>query len=131
MAMVSLVVMEPGSRWPGDTWNPGNVVAIGPAPDGLVRRTRQELDSLRRHGQRVGVAVLACNGASDLASTVRRAELVDELLTAVAAVASGHLVLAAADDVSTQLRREMLSLAEASSQKLRGRSITVSVKFGV
>ena len=129
MAMVSLVVMEQGSRWPGDTWNPGSVVAIGPDQDGLVRRTRQKLDSLRRHGQHVGIAVLACSSASDVASTVRRAELVSELLGAVASVAFGRLVLTAAEDVPMQLRREIMSLAEASTQKLRGRSNTVSVKF--
>jgi hypothetical protein len=130
MAMISLVVMEQGSQWPGQVRDSGDVVAVGSGQDGLLQRTRQELDLLRRRGQQVRIAVLACNGVADVGSVAHRAELVDELLTAVSAVAFGRLVLSTADGASMHLRRELLLLAGALSQRLRGTSTTVSVKFG-
>jgi hypothetical protein len=130
MGMVSLVVMEPGSHWPDHVWNSESIVALGSGQDGLLSRTRRELDSLRRRGQQVRIAVLACNGAADLESMAGRAELMDDLLTAVSGVAFGRLVLTAVDGASMQLRRELLFVVEALSPRLRGTSTTVSVRFG-
>src|SRR5271155_83494 len=111
MAIVSLIVMEPGSVWPGHVGGSENVVAVGEHEEGLLQRIRQRLDLLRQRGERIRVAVLACNEATDEASAARRAELAQELLTAVATTGSGRLVLSAAERASMQLRRELLLLA--------------------
>ena len=125
MGMVSLIVMEPGSEWPGHVRDSENVVAVGHPEEALLQRTRQRLDSLHRHGDHVRVAVLACNGATDLASVASRTEVAQELLNAVAAASFGRLVLSAAERASIQLRGQLLSLAAALGHKLRGTSVKV------
>ena len=130
MGKVSLIVVEQGSEWPGHVGDCENVVAVGYDKEGLVQRTRQGLDLLQRRGHYLRVAVLACNEATDLASVARRAEVAHELLTAVTAVGFGRLLLSASDRASMQLRGELLSLAGALRQRLRGSSATVSVRFG-
>ena len=51
------------------------------------------IDALRARRARVLVAVLACNDATDAASNGRRAQIAHELLSAVAPVTFGRLVL--------------------------------------
>jgi hypothetical protein len=126
MGVVSLIVMEPGSQWPGHVRDSENIVAVGHDPDGLVDRTRQTLASLRTRGQQVRVAVLACNEATDVASVATRAQLAQELLTAVAGTRFGRLVLTSVERASVQLRRELLSLVGALSHSLRGASVRVT-----
>jgi hypothetical protein len=129
MGVVSLIVMEPGSAWPGHVGDSENVVAAGENDGGLLVRIRVRLDSLRKRGEQVRVAVLACNEQTDVTSVARRAELARELLAAVAAVSFGRLVLSAAERASMQLRGELLSLAGALSHTLAGTAATVSVRF--
>jgi hypothetical protein len=126
--MVSLIVMEPGSEWPGHVGELENVVELGEHEELLLQRVRNRLDSLRLKGARVRVAVLACNEAADSASLAKRAELAHELLAGVAAVGFGRLVLNAAAHASAQLRLELLSLAGALSHACGGGTL-VSVKF--
>jgi hypothetical protein len=130
MGTVSLIVMEQGSEWPGRVGDSENVVAVGHDGKGALQRTRWSVDSLRRHGHQVRVAVLACNEATDASSVACRAELAHELLAAVAAGGFGRLVLTATDHASMKLRGELLSLAGTLSDRLRGTSATISVKFG-
>jgi hypothetical protein len=130
MDKASLIVMEPGSQWPGHVRDCENVVAVGCDQEELLQRTRQGLDSLRRRDHYLRVAVLACNAATDVVSAARRAEVAHELWAAVAAVGFGRLLLSATDRASMQLRHELLSLADALSQTLRGSSARVSVRFG-
>ena len=126
MGVVSLIVMEPGSVWPGHVRDSENVVAVGHREEGLVQRTHLTLTALRQRGQQVRVAVLACNEAVDEASIASRALLARELLTAVSTTRFGRLVLSAADRTSMQVRRELLSLAGALTHSLRGASVQVT-----
>jgi len=112
--MVSLIVMEPGSEWPGHVGESENVVELGEQEESLLQRIRNRLESLRLKGARVRVAVLACNEAADAASMVRRAELAHELLAGVAAVGFGRLVLNAAAHASAQLRLEEADVIAAA-----------------
>ncbi len=130
MAPVTLIVMEPGSAWPGHVGDFESVVAIGGAEHGLLTKTMEKLDSLRRGGRRVRVAVLACNDAMDRDSSARRAAIAHELLSIVVAVTFGRLVLSSADTVSIQQRRDLVSLAGVLVERVGGRATTVSVKFG-
>jgi hypothetical protein len=129
MGLVSLIVMEPGSAWPGHVGDSENVVAIGEREEGLLRRVQDRIASLRRRGEHVRIAVLACNESIDGASALRRAELARELLMAVAGVRFGRLVLSAAERASAPVRRELFLLAGTLSQSGGGPSPTVSVKF--
>jgi hypothetical protein len=130
MSVVSLIVMEPGSAWPGHVGDSENVVAVGEREDGMLQRIRAILDAIRRRGEQVRVAVLSCNEATDVVSAARRSELAHELLAAVAAVGFGRLVLAAEEHASTQIRRELMTLAGALTYMRRGGATTVSVRFG-
>jgi hypothetical protein len=129
MATVSLIVMEQNSEWPGHVGDSEHLVAVG-GDEGLLERTQQRLAALRRRGERVRVAVLACGDATDVVSMARRAEVVHELLGAVTSVGFGRLVLSSGDRASVELRAELLSLAGTLSQRLDGTSATVSVRFG-
>jgi hypothetical protein len=131
MAVVTLIVMEPGSEWPGHVGESEDVVAVGSdGEQSLLERTRSELDSIRLRGQRVRVALLACNEATDTASVTSRAEVAHELLTTVAAAGFGRLVLTASDRTSMRQRCELLSLAGELSLRIQGMTTTVSVRFG-
>jgi hypothetical protein len=48
MSVVSLIVMEPGSAWPGHVGDSENVVALGEREEGLLPRIRRTLDSIRK-----------------------------------------------------------------------------------
>jgi glutamate racemase len=121
--------MEPGSAWPGHVGDSENVVTVVEREEGLLQRIRERLDSLRRRGEHVRIAVLACNEATDVASVARRAELAQELLAAVASAGFGRLVLTAAERASIQLRRNLLSLADTLIHTRCGQAVTVSVRL--
>jgi hypothetical protein len=126
MDVVSLIVMEAGSDWPGHVRDSENVVTVGHHDgEGLLLRTRQRVDLLQQRGQMVRVAVLACNAATDVASVASRAALARELLRVVAAARFGRLVLSVADRAPVEQRCELLSLAGALSHALRGVSVWV------
>jgi hypothetical protein len=127
--LVSLIVMEPGSAWPGHVGDSENVVTVIEREEGLLQRIRERLDSLRRRGEHVRIAVLACSGATDVASVARRAELAHELLLAVAVAGFGRLVLIAAERASMQLRRNLLSLADSLTHAHGGTAVNVSVRL--
>jgi len=125
MGLVSLIVMEPGSQWPGHVRDSENIVAIGHPGEALLQRTQLTLSVLKQRGELVRVAVLACNDRADAASVSARTQIARELATAVAAGRYGRLVLSAADGTPTPLRRELLTLAGALSYVLRGASVMV------
>ena len=131
MGVVSLIVMEPGSLWPGRIRDSENLVAAGYDAEGLLERARRTVQTMRRQRDRVRVAVLACNEATDVASCGRRAEIARELLRAVATVTHGRLVLWAAERASADLRRDLLSLAGRLAPELSGTLASVSLRFGV
>lgn len=125
MGVVSLIVMEPGSRWPGHVRDSENIVAASHVGEGLLQRTQRTLEGLLQRGQHVRVAVLACSDATDAVTLACRAQLARELLAAVAATGYGRLVLSSAEHASMSLRRELLTLAGALSQTVLGTSVRV------
>jgi hypothetical protein len=129
MANVALIVMEPGSMWPGKTGTSEHVVVAGDHP-GLSCRAANRLVAIHQEGHRVRVAVLACNGATDPEAVERRAALAHQLLGAVVCTRFGRLVLTSGDRVCTEVRRDLLSLAGALSCRLEGTLATVSIRFG-
>jgi hypothetical protein len=130
MGNVSLIVMEQGGAWPHRVAESEDVVVVHDDSEALLQRTLQKVESLRRRGQHLWVAVLACNAATDRMSVARRAEVANELLRAVAAVGFGRLLLSTAHDASARLRRELLTLADALSQTFAGTAAAVTVRFG-
>lgn len=125
MGVVSLIVMEAGSRWPGHVRESENVVVSAHATEGVVERTHRVLAQLRQHGKQVRIAVLACNGSVDAAALACRTELARALLEAVVAAGFGRLVLSSEARASMPVRRHLLSLAGALSHQLRGTSVRV------
>lgn len=125
MGVVSLIVMEPGSEWPGHVRDSENVVEASHRSESLLQRTQRTLAALRQRGQHVRVAVLACSDATDVASAACRARLARELLSAVTTASFGRLVLSSAERASVPLRRELLTLAGTLSQTVPGTSVHV------
>jgi hypothetical protein len=130
MAVATLIVMEPGSEWPGHVGDCENTIAVRGDEGGSPETVSLRLDSLRQTGQRVRYAVLACNESSSPASRARRWAMAQALLTAVMAAGFGRLVLTARDRISVAARCELLALAGDLSQGTRGGTATVSVRFG-
>lgn len=128
MAIVTLVVMEPGSSWPGQVGASENLV-VRHDGKGLLRSTRMRLDSLRRQGHRVRVAVLACSEATDSGSVARRTEVAHDLLDAVACMPGGRLVLSSVDGASDEVRHGLFLLAGTLSCKLPGSGAMVLARF--
>ena len=129
MTTVSLIVMEPGSDWPGHVGDCPNLVAFSQDGEKLLQRTQEKLDTLRRSRQDVRVAVLACNGETDGDAARYRTEVARTLLTAVTGATLGRLVLSASGRASLRLRHELFSLTGILSEQLRGTTATVSLKF--
>ena len=129
METTAIVVMEPGSDWPGQIGYSMNVVASCDGGEDMFRRTQEKLGAL--HGSKTGVrvAVLACNSATDGAALVRRAQVARALLGAVTFSTCGRLILGASERASHQLRQELLALAEALNDEVRGTTATVSLRF--
>jgi hypothetical protein len=129
MTGIALVVMEPGSEWPGHVGESETLVALRSGLD-MVRGTRERLAALQRQRAEVRVAVLACNGATDAATAGRRADVARELLSCVSRTWRGRLVLTApAGRASGLFRHHMLSLAGTLSDHLPGTSATVTLRF--
>ena len=129
MAMVSLVVMESGSDWPGHVGDSADLVAFSQSGEKLLQRTEEKLNALRRSHQDVRVAVLACNGDTDGEAHACRARVARALLTAVSATTFGRLVLTASRCASLPLREELFSLTGALSEQLRVTTATVFLRF--
>jgi hypothetical protein len=108
---VSLVIMEPGSDWPGHVGTTEELVAFAHDDDELLARTQERLATLRSSGRSIWLAVLACNVATGQVVRERRAALARALLSAVAPACFGRLVLSASASASHCLRGELLSLA--------------------
>jgi hypothetical protein len=130
MSIVSLIVMEPGSNWPGHVGDTENVVAAGSDEEGLLPRTQHMVEVLHARHQAIRVAVLACNDATDVASSGRRAEIARALLGAVATAPFGRLVLCAESGASIRLRHQLLSLTESLIRELDGTTATVVLRVG-
>lgn len=129
MAMVSLVVMESGSEWPGHVGDSADLVAFSQNGEKLLQRTEEKLDALRRSHQDIRLAVLACNAESDGETHAYRARVARTLLAAVSATTFGRLVLTASRSASLPLRQELFSLTGALSEQLRGTTATVLLRF--
>lgn len=129
MAMVSLVVMEPGSEWPGHVGDCADLVAFSQDGEKLLRQTKEKLDALRRAQHDVRVAVLACNERTDGDGDGQRAQVARTLLDAVSGATFGRLVLSASERASFRLRQELLSLTGALTEQLRGTTATVLLRF--
>jgi hypothetical protein len=128
--VIALIVMEPGSEWPGHVGDAEDVVAFAHGGEGLLATIEHRLDSIRQRGQHVRVAILACNEAADSVATLQRSAVATVLLRAVTSAGLGRLLLSAGANASVPLRREMLSLVGALSQKIEGTTASVSVRFG-
>jgi hypothetical protein len=105
------------------------VVIPGDGREDLLQRTQDKLQALRRGKHSVRVAVLACNAAVGAAAAVGRAKLAKLLLETVMTTLRGRLILTASARATLPLREELLRLAGALTEGLRGRRATVSVQF--
>jgi hypothetical protein len=120
MSIVSFIVMETGSEWPGHVGDLENLVVVDDNNESTCR-VRYRLDALRASGLVIRVGVLACNSRIDAESRTRRATMARELLSAVAGTGFGRLVLTAGRAASTAARTELRALQEelrATSSKV-------------
>jgi hypothetical protein len=128
MTTTSLVVMEPGSEWPGQVGDSMNVVSA-PRCDDLLLLTRAKLLALERSKQHLHIAVLAVNSVVDAPAALRRAEVARLLLGSVTRCACGRIVLCASHEAEDELREQLLTLTGALTKDLWGTTATVSLRF--
>ena len=129
MSSVALVVMELGSEWPGWFGGSADVVAFSQGGEKLLGRTQEALGALRSGRQDIAVAVFACNEDPEADPGGYRAQIAEALLSAVRDAPSGRLILTASDRAPARVRFELLSLAGALTESLRGTTATVSLRF--
>jgi hypothetical protein len=129
MMTTAVVVMEPGSDWPGQIGDSMNVLALSPGGRDDLRRTQETLAVLHRRKQGVHVAALTCGATADARVAGRRAQLAGVLLDTVAAGTDGQLILTASDSARNPARDELLALADTLIERLRGTNATVSLRF--
>jgi hypothetical protein len=125
----AMVVMEIDSEWPANIDDLTSVVGLSPCGPDILERTQEKLRALERQGRHIGLAVLACNAATDAATLDRRATLAQALLDAVRQAARGRLVLNAKKDASATVRLELLSLVGLLMDGLQGTTASVSLRF--
>jgi glutamate racemase len=128
MTTATMIVMEPGSDWPGHIGDSTHVVAFSHGSEDLLQRTEERLGALRRRNHGVHIAVLACNAATGSASA-GRPSLARTLLGAVSGTSHGRLILCASSQASHQLRRELFALTGTLTEEIRGTTASVSLKF--
>lgn len=129
MTTTAMIVMEPGSVWPGHVGDVTSLVAFCEEGDELLRRTEAALHTLERGKRAVRVAVLACNAAADGQAASLRLSLARRLLGAVSGTTCGRLVVSASVTASRDLREALLVLVGALTEELRGTTTTVSLRF--
>ena len=127
MRTTSVVVMEPGSDWPGQIGDAMSVVASREGD--LVRVTEEQLDALRRRKERVRVAVLACCTATGRSVAATRLYLGRILLGALRKEGHGKLLVCVSARAGYELRAELLELVGTLTEEARGTSTTVSLRF--
>ena len=126
---VALVVMEPGSEWPGHVGDEETLVVLR-SDRNMVASARERLAALERARQPVSVAVLSCNAATDVASGIQRADVASDLLAAVSRVRWGRLVLVVPPAHGSRYFCEhFLALVGRLTDRLRGTSATVTLKL--
>jgi hypothetical protein len=126
---LSVVVMEPGSDWPGQVGDSTTLVAFSQGGDELLRRTQSRLKALAEHHQTVRIAVLACNGETEGPTASRRERIARVLLDAVASASSGRLIVSANRAASHPLRGHLFALVDALTKALHGSTASVSLRF--
>ena len=129
MTALSVVVMEPGSDWPGQVGDSTTLVAFSQGGDELLRRTQSRLKALADHHQSVRVAVLACNGDTEGLTASRRERIARVLLDAVATASGGRLIVSANRAASHPLREHLFALVGALTKALQGSNASVSLRF--
>jgi hypothetical protein len=129
MTAFSVVVMEPGSDWPGQVGDSTTLVAFCQEGEELLRRTQARLRALADRDQCVRVAVLACNGETEGLTANRRERIAQLLLDAVAATTCGRLIVSANGAASHHLREHLFALVGALTRALQGSTATVSLRF--
>jgi hypothetical protein len=125
--IIVVVVLEPGSDWPGHIGQSDGVVALSGGD--LLLRTEERLRALRQSNMEVRVAVVACNHETQEHAPGTREQVARALLGEVARARLGRLVLSASAGSSLLLRQQLFSLASVLGEQLRGSSASVSLKF--
>jgi hypothetical protein len=122
---MALIVLEPGSDWPGEPAGEfDGVIALANDEATLLERTRDRLAELVRRSDRLGTAVLACCAAAQDV-VARRMTLARLLFDALEAAGNGRLVLCAGPDAPPSLRDELYALA-ASMGSAGGTPVSVA-----
>lgn len=138
-AGVLLIAVERGAALP--TW-------VGRCPDrvsdvfvlvsnsdepaeALQKRLEQRLHLLSESDYQRGLAVLVVgNGFASTAAELSRRNIADRLLSYLAEIGQGMLLLLADENASLDTRSQLLSMAGALAQEVRGTRISISLRFG-
>src|SRR5512133_4101591 len=99
--------------------------------EALKRRREQRLHLLTESDYQRGLAVLVVgNGQTSTEAELSRRNVADRLLSYLAEVGQGMLLLLAAENASLEPRSQLLSMAGALAPEVRGTRIAISLRFG-
>lgn len=99
--------------------------------EALTRRIEQRAHLLSDSDHQRGLAVLVVDITHPSAeAALARREIADCLLTYLTRVGEGVLLLLAEETASLESRSELLSMAGALAQEVRGTKISISLHFG-
>jgi hypothetical protein len=133
-----LIVVEPGSQWP--TWvencrkvTPDTVVIVGShddTPAELASRTMRRIAALEAHGKRVRTGVLATGDETSDEIYASRSLIARSLLSHMRQAGFGRLLFAAADQMASETRHDLLALTGTLTDQLFGTELSIGVRFG-
>jgi hypothetical protein len=99
--------------------------------EALLKRVDQRLHLLSESNYQRGLAVLVVDNVCATADAEEsRKRIADRLLSYLAEVSQGMLLLLAEESASLESRTQLLSLAGSLAQDVRGTRISISVRFG-
>jgi len=135
--LISIVVLEAGAAWPrwlGEYQRraPNSVVVAQSAEEtseAVAVRVQRRMSEVSHGEETIHVALLISNGSTDDETLGARKLICSSMLKSMVLKAQGELVLAADVRASDDIRHNLLSLAGALCDEVRGTEVAVRVRF--
>jgi len=136
--LISVVVLELGSSWPPwlseyQRFAPNSVVVAQSSDESapqFATRIERRMNEIGVGEAAIHVGLLVSNGAFDSVANDARERICQAMLRVMLQKHQGELVLAADTESDEEIRHELFALAGTLCDGLRGKEVTVRVRFG-
>jgi hypothetical protein len=134
----ALVIMELGSEWPGwlarfEPCAPSTRCIVqqdDDTPNDLMDRVTVQLEELKAQGDRVDLAVIACNERTDSSANAARRAIARAVLSIMARRDRSALLFTESQRRAGGSRQAISNLVSDLAQEWQDSGIQVSVRFG-